>query len=557
LRKICVYSILLLLASCANIQAPSGGPPDTTPPKIIETKPANKATNFRNDRVILKFDKYMNKNSVIENTYIQPITKAEFDWSGKELEIIFKDNLLENTTYTINLGTEYSDFYNNKPQNSFTLIFSTGNQIDTGTINGVVTTAEPHGLYVFAYKITNLNPDTVDFYKTTPNYRVQVGSSGEFSLQGLADGKYRLILVKDVFKDVLINENQDFYSTAYQDLEIKNSKSQDALFRFGKIADNSPPKLFFVESFTKRKIKLFFSENIILQRLDSSSIFIIDSLQNKIYSIDYFYLDNTDKNVLILITKDTIQPKNKLHLSIIDTNAIILDTVGNKFNEFYKTFSFITSVDEDQSEFHLLSVSIKDSSINIPIDKEVALVFTEPISKVYSEIIEFINIDDSLKTGFTIELNKTKLNFKPNLQFGKNYLLKIPSSSIVPAFGANKFDEDIILHFRTESNINSGNISGVVIDSTGNSHPKMIVLESIQERKLYQVKADSSGRWSISNIKPGDYNVWIYEDRNKNSRYDFGNLKPFEFAEKFYPTGKIVTVRSRWETEGITLRIGK
>lgn len=557
MKNLWKYSFLLLLYSCANVQAPSGGPPDTTPPKIVETKPANRTTNFQENKVTLKFDKYMNKNSVLENIYIQPITNAEFNWSAKQLEIVFTENLLENTTYTINLGTDYTDFYNNKPQNAFTLIFSTGNKIDTGVINGTVLTTEPQGLYVFAYNITNLNPDTINYFTTTPNYRVQVGSSGEFSLQGLADGKYRLILVKDVFKDVLINENQDFFSNTYKDFTVKNSYSQDALYRFGKVADNTPPKLYTAESFTDKKIKLYFSENIIIKKFDNISISLVDSLDYTNYSIDNFYVDHTENNVLILLTKDKIPAKKKLFLSITDTNAIILDTLGNKFNEFFKTVSFLTSIDNDSSEFRFIFSSIKDSSINIPLNKELEFSFSEPIGNVFRELIEFTNVDDSSKADFTIELNKTKLIFKPNLSFSKNYFLKIPYNSIVPAFGINKFDKDITLHFRTENIINTGSVSGSLIDSTGNERTKVVVLESIQDKKFYQTVVDSTGKWSINNIKPGDYNIWIYEDRNNNLKYDYGNLKPFEFAELFYPMGKVVTVRSRWETEGIILRIGK
>ena len=88
-----MISLLILFAySCANIQAPSGGPPDKTPPVVETISPLNKTLNFAESKIILQFDKYMNKNSVTENIYILPSAKMKFDWSGKKLAINF-DNL--------------------------------------------------------------------------------------------------------------------------------------------------------------------------------------------------------------------------------------------------------------------------------------------------------------------------------------------------------------------------------------------------------------------------------------------------------------------------------
>lgn len=95
------------LCECAGT---IGGPPDVTPPEISNTFPKQGTINFQGRKVELHFTKYMNKNSVLENLYIQPLTNAEFDWSGKKLSIEFKENLKPNTTYLINLGTDYTDF---------------------------------------------------------------------------------------------------------------------------------------------------------------------------------------------------------------------------------------------------------------------------------------------------------------------------------------------------------------------------------------------------------------------------------------------------------------
>jgi hypothetical protein len=41
-----IFFCLLLLAGCARIVMPSGGPKDITPPKVVGEKPENGSVNF-------------------------------------------------------------------------------------------------------------------------------------------------------------------------------------------------------------------------------------------------------------------------------------------------------------------------------------------------------------------------------------------------------------------------------------------------------------------------------------------------------------------------------
>ena len=111
--------------------------------------------------------------------------------------------------------------------------------------------------------------------------------------------------------------------------------------------------------------------------------------------------------------------------------------------------------------------------------------------------------------------------------------------------------------FKTEDNRNYETVSGTLIDSSGTEFQKVVVLEASSDNRFYQATVNQDGKWIIENIRSGDYRIWVYEDRNANNKYDYGNVLPFEFSEKFYLTGVTDSVKSRWETEGITLRIRK
>ncbi|MEY3187071.1 MAG: hypothetical protein RL675_897, partial [Bacteroidota bacterium] len=57
-----IYWILIaavLLVSCGQQVAPTGGPKDSIPPKLVVAIPAMNAKNFKSDRITLYFDEYV------------------------------------------------------------------------------------------------------------------------------------------------------------------------------------------------------------------------------------------------------------------------------------------------------------------------------------------------------------------------------------------------------------------------------------------------------------------------------------------------------------------
>jgi hypothetical protein len=198
--------VVILLAGCANIVAPSGGEGEKTLPTILAISFKNGVTNFNQNNFTISFSNYMNRNTVTDNIIISPFTKYTYKWSGKEVKIIFQDTLIPNTTYSIQLISGYSDYYSNVATESFYSVFSTGNIVDTGLIRGKIITSEPKGYYIFGYLINQQDTIKIDYTKKTPDYKVIVASDGSFILPALKNGKYRVIAVKDIDKDGLVNQ---------------------------------------------------------------------------------------------------------------------------------------------------------------------------------------------------------------------------------------------------------------------------------------------------------------------------------------------------------------
>jgi hypothetical protein len=70
-------------------------------------------------------------------------------------------------------------------------------------IKGKIFEPSPAGVYVFLYPLTTFNRDSLNPSVTESRYITQTGSSGDFTFYALPNGEYRLIAVKDQYKDRL------------------------------------------------------------------------------------------------------------------------------------------------------------------------------------------------------------------------------------------------------------------------------------------------------------------------------------------------------------------
>ena len=193
LKQLYIFFIFALVSSCAVIVEPSGGPEDKTSPKINYFEPSPGTLNFQDNSIIIEFDKYMDKNTVNNSVFLSPSKKFELDWTRKKLEIEFEEPLDSNTTYSFSLGTDFTDIYGNKPDESFFLVFSTGNFIDSGYIKGKLIGENTSGINIFAYSLNEVLKDTLNITQCKPNYRTQVGTNGNFLIPAMKDGLYREI----------------------------------------------------------------------------------------------------------------------------------------------------------------------------------------------------------------------------------------------------------------------------------------------------------------------------------------------------------------------------
>lgn len=192
-------AVALLVAACASIGRPEGGPRDRVPPEFVHANPAPGATKV--DRT--KFDIFFNENVKLEDAsnkiVVSPAQKQTpaISSNGRRVSVELRDTILPNTTYTIDFSDAIRDLNEGNILDGYAIDFSTGEEIDSLRISGMVFQArnlEPaQGMVVGVY--SNLADSAIS---KLPMERVaKTNQYGQFTIRGLKPGTYNIFALDD------------------------------------------------------------------------------------------------------------------------------------------------------------------------------------------------------------------------------------------------------------------------------------------------------------------------------------------------------------------------
>ena len=196
-----ILGTMIFSHSCANTTTPpSGGPKDTIPPVIMEVVPVMGATNVptKKTKLYLKFNEYVQVKDAKSLFLSPPLEKApKYRLKGKGVEITFENDLDSNKTYTLDVTNAIADNNEGNMFPGFTLVFSTGDRIDSMVVTGLVqdcNTLQPlKGATVLLYKD---HADSAIFLKR-PDAAVKTDDWGFFCLRNIQDTVYRMYALID------------------------------------------------------------------------------------------------------------------------------------------------------------------------------------------------------------------------------------------------------------------------------------------------------------------------------------------------------------------------
>jgi uncharacterized protein (DUF2141 family) len=553
-----------LLGSCANSQPPSGGPPDKEPPEITEFTPATGTLNFRGDYATLHFSEYVNKGKVAENVYLSPPKRLEYSWSGREVEITFAEPLDSNTTYALTLGTEYEDLSNNKPTQAFTLIFSTGNHLDSGIIRGKLTSDAPSGVFIFLYPLAGINPDTLNPATTKPKYRTQVGTSGTFEFRALPAGKYRLFAIKDEYKDQLYSVGIDGFGAPLSDISLRQDSIPTFNLRIGAAADISRPQLYDVQAMNPTTIEATFSEDIDTASLAPGNYMVRDSAGQLGVTTKAVWMNSKNGKSVFLSVAPALDTSMKWKLSIRLGDTTVRDLAGNPISDTVASKLFRAEADRgDTAAIPTLRLPFPDSSKSVGISTAFDILFDRAV--IHDDVdrrLVFTNLSTN-KTVLTNDEwrgdNLLRLTPQKPLESDNWYEFKLSTGGI-RALGSTAAMKDSVryMRFKTVDVRTFGGVKGTLIDSATTGNERYIVsLVGKEKKNRISLKVNKVGAFEFTDVPSGIYTLEAFVDSENTGKYYYGSPFPFRPSARFGASAAELTVRSRWTVEGAKVEIPK
>lgn len=222
LRLLLAIIAAAILAACASMGRPEGGPRDLEPPVYVSSNPTPGQLNVSGNKIVVEFNENVSLDDPMSKIVVSPAQKTTpvISSSGRKVTLELRDTLLPNTTYTIDFADAVKDLNESNVLDGLAIDFATGDDIDTLRISGMLfeaRTLEPaQGMLVGVY--SNLSDTAI---RTLPFERItKTNQLGQFTIRNLKPGTYRIYAVNDVNRDYHWDRSED---VAFHDITIAPS----------------------------------------------------------------------------------------------------------------------------------------------------------------------------------------------------------------------------------------------------------------------------------------------------------------------------------------------
>ncbi len=581
--------ILFLVTSCANIGRPGGGPKDETPPRLIKSFPSQGQTNFQKKRSELIFDEIVLVEQAAEKVTVSPPQTIPplISAIGKKITVELKDSLKKNTTYTIDFSDAIVDNNEKNPFNNFALSFSTGTQIDSLQVSGILLNAadlEPvTGMYVGLHSL----PADSSFEKKPFGKVTRTDMYGRFNIKNVASGKYRIYALNDANRDykfdqpgedIAFSDSLVVPSTGYEEVPdtlIINGKDSVRTVRKSIFLPNNLLLRSFNENFKsqyldkserrqRNKISLYFKA----PAAEMPRIKVLDYTGQKwcrterSATCDTLHYWITDS---VLYKQDTIRLEaiylktDTLHRLVPQTDTLQFVFKDPKMPALKKKKIKEKDKEKEQKvELPSLSPEIVLGGI-IDVYAAIKIVMPLPVDSInytgfhLSEKVDTlwkeVKLPPLVGDTFHIRDYFIRHKWKP----GKEYRFKIDSASVFGVNGLCNRPLERIFKVKTEEEYGAlfFTISGVK-DSA--------FVELLNDGdKVVRTEPVINSSAEFFNLNPGNYYARMIKDRNGNKKWDTGNYRLRKQPEEVFYYPSAIRLRANfdvgqdWNPEGVPL----
>lgn len=596
----CLLTTAIAVVSCANLGTPDGGRYDETPPSVVKSMPAQGATNQTRQKIDILFDEYVKITNANEKVIISPpqLEAANVRADGKHIKITLYDSLKVNTTYTVDFSDAIEDNNEGNPMGNYTFSFSTGDKIDTMEVAGTVLNAENlepiKGILVGLYPLDSTFCDST-FIKE-PLCRVsRTNGSGRFSIKGVANGKYRAFALQDADGNFCFSQKSEMlafdtldistwckpdlrYDTVWHDsihydsirvvpyihyypddVVLKAFLEEGQAHYFLKSERQIPDwfRLYFTApADTLPMIKgLNFDEKCLIPETnptnDTITYWVRDTAfthNNDTIAFSMTYLETDSAGALVPRT-DTLELIPKTTYSKIKKEMEEKSATWEKERaKLARRSKKPLPAEENPFTSVFLEVKMKPTGSLDP-NKNISITANEPISRVDSTMIHLYHKQDSdwLPEPFLFlpdEKDAKSYILYAEWQPKERYMFLMDSLAITGIMGHQS--RSLKSEFSVRSTDDYGSLFIHVI------HPDtgvVVQLLNKSDKPIYQQRADKDGQADFFYLKPGEYYVRAFVDKNGNNKWDTGEYISGLHPEETFYFPKPMQVRAKWDVE--------
>ncbi len=521
--------LLILWSTCANIKTPNGGPKDKRPPKLIASVPAPNQTKFKSVVVELTFDEAIKLNNPKEEIIISPSPgkDVEFSVKGNKVAIFPKTPWRDSTTYSILFREGIQDITESNVPINLKLAFSTGPWIDSLILSGntfdLLEGSPKEKITVAIY-----SADTFDIFNDVPSYFTKTDKRGNFKLENIRAGRYRIYAFDDKNKNLKVESRAEMYGFLSNSIDL--SENIDTL-QIGLInLDTRPLKLSSIRN-VGNITKLRFSKYLTTYEISSEKE-IIHAFADAQTDITIYNPEGPDSTQVKLSATDSLE-------NLIDTTFYIKKTA---IKPVVEKFTWSLGAPMVNPENARLITKFK---------------FNKPVRNITLDSL-YIHVDSVTR----IPLTATDLTYD-----SKNKEFSVSKELSKKFFGA---DQDPILTVMAKRGFvvtmdgdTSKALSSRIEISWPEENGTLSLLANTKEKGYIIQVLDKSSRKVVAhavntprlivkNIKPSEYQIRIIIDKNQNKKWDPGNiLKGIEPEKVFYyraaDGAMSFPIRANWE----------
>lgn len=553
-------TVVLLLGSiifshsCANTTTPpTGGPKDTIPPVLEEIYPVLGQTNVPVHKTQLKieFNEYVKVKDPKSLFLSPPLEKApKHKIKGKSVIVYFENDLDSNKTYTLDLTNAIADNNEGNMFPGFTLVFSTGDVIDSMMVTGIVqdcNNLKPiKGATVMLYKD---HADSALFLKR-PDAAVKTDEWGFFSMRNIQDTVYRMYAIIDENNNNIYepeSEKVAFIDTLVRPVTVVNDslpelQKYDMKDTLNCLARKTEFELnVFKEKPTKQMI-------VNKERVGDRTAYI--TFMAPYAQIDSIWIRNVPAENLITqfnIVQDSLEiwvndPKPQPDTMFLNVKYMKTDTLGllNSFTEEIKLLKPKKTAGKSSSR----DIKKEDTTAVFTMDAKpenveqygFVMEFKYPIVEEAFDSLVFRSVNPRQQESigkYTVtqdSLNLRKYTIRPQekLQVGYEYFLKIPHRKFKDINGFYNDSSEVKVSLPNDDKLST---MSLILSGVNNKYIVDLLNEK-RDKVLRSYIIDKDETLVFPYLKAGKYSIRITEDMNRNGIVDTGNLLEHRQPEK-------------------------